>query len=86
MCHELSIEDKFLVVASDGVWEFLDNERVLELMARYRDANDIEGACDELMRLSLQSWINDEDGCIDDITFVVVFFGVEGFEVFDEEE
>lgn len=50
-------------------------------MSRYRDVNDIEGACDELMKLSLESWMNDEDGCIDDITFVVVFFGVKEIEV-----
>lgn len=70
-----------MIIASDGVWEFLENEVVLELMSRYRDNNDIEGACDELMRLSLQSWIDDEDGCIDDITFVVVFFGLEEVQV-----
>lgn len=80
------MEDKFLIVASDGVWEFLNNDTVLELMARYREANDIEGACDELMNISLQSWIDDEDGCIDDITFVVVFFGVKEIEEVEDGE
>lgn len=41
--------DKFLIVASDGVWEFLDNKQVTKIIAIYYMRNDIEGACDELM-------------------------------------
>ena len=29
---ELEPDDKFIVIASDGVWEFLSNERVLFLI------------------------------------------------------
>jgi len=28
-CFEFTSEDKFIVIASDGVWEFLSNEDVI---------------------------------------------------------
>lgn len=31
MTYELTKRDKFMVIASDGVWEFLSNEQVLSL-------------------------------------------------------
>lgn len=62
-----------MVLASDGVWEFVKNEEVLEIMSRYRAEEDLEGACDYIMQLSLERWRKEEAECIDDITFVVVF-------------
>ena len=29
MEHKLSEEDKFMIVASDGVWEFIESDEVL---------------------------------------------------------
>lgn len=66
--------DKFMIVASDGVWEFLESEEVVEIIGFYREKGDIEGACDHLMRESLERWRIEEDENIDDITFVLVFF------------
>jgi serine/threonine protein phosphatase PrpC len=73
VCHEFTEEDRFMVLASDGVWEFVKNEEVLEIMSRYRAEEDLEGACDYIMQLSLERWRKEEAECIDDITFVVVF-------------
>jgi serine/threonine protein phosphatase PrpC len=63
-----------MVVASDGVWEFLSNIEVLKIIRPYREANDIEGACDKLMMESLRRWAIEEEGGVDDITFVLIFF------------
>ena len=37
--------DKILVLASDGVWEFLSNKEVIELIAPYYERNSPSGAC-----------------------------------------
>lgn len=74
--YELKKEDQFMIVASDGVWEFLSNERVLDIIKKHRVTGDIESACDEIMRESLKCWESEEEDTIDDITFVLVFFGL----------
>ena len=44
-----SPHDKFIVIGSDGVWEFIPNEAVVEIIAEFYEKRDIEGACDALM-------------------------------------
>ncbi len=66
-------DTKFIVVASDGVWEFLDNNAVKEIVMPYYEKNDPNGACKELIKKSTEWW-NQEDIVVDDITVVVVFF------------
>ena len=63
----------FMIVASDGVWEFLENEKVAELVMPYYKKNDPEGACKCLIKEST-AWWNKEDIVVDDITAVAVFF------------
>ena len=41
--------DKFIVIGSDGVWEFISNEGVVEIIADFYEKGDIEGACEALM-------------------------------------
>eukprot|EP00325_Prymnesiales_sp_UTEX-LB-985_P005931 CAMPEP_0174701404 /NCGR_PEP_ID=MMETSP1094-20130205/6054_1 /TAXON_ID=156173 /ORGANISM="Chrysochromulina brevifilum, Strain UTEX LB 985" /LENGTH=82 /DNA_ID=CAMNT_0015899041 /DNA_START=9 /DNA_END=254 /DNA_ORIENTATION=- len=36
--HELSPEDEYLVIATDGVWEFLKNEDVLSIVEKHFEA------------------------------------------------
>lgn len=80
---ELTPEDKFVIVASDGVWEFLSNEKVgvrqcVELVGCMWEAGDEEQACEVLVREAVLSWRHvaprQEDEVVDDITAVVVFF------------
>jgi serine/threonine protein phosphatase PrpC len=65
--------DKFILIASDGVFEFLDSEYCVNLISGFYDRNDLEGACDRLMYESHKSWINEDDSTIDDITFILIF-------------
>jgi len=64
---------KFIVIASDGVWEFLENERVAEIVWPFYNNDDPDGACKALIKESTEWW-NKEDIVVDDITVVVVFF------------
>ena len=72
---EEKIDDdcKFIVVASDGVWEFLSNQRVAEIVMPYYKNDDPDGACRALIKESTEWW-NKEDIVVDDITVVVGFF------------
>ena len=66
-------DTKFIVVASDGVWEFLNNDRVAEIVLPFYKKNDPNGACKALIKESTEWW-NQEDIVVDDITVIVVFF------------
>ena len=71
----LTEEDKFMVIASDGIWEFLENEKVVELVVPFWETNNPEGACQKLIEMAVQFW-ETEDEVIDDITVIVVFLSV----------
>ena len=66
-------DTNFIVVASDGVWEFLSNERVRDIVMPFYKKNDPDGACKALIKESTEWW-NKEDIVVDDITVITVFF------------
>lgn len=53
---ELSHESKFIIIASDGVWEFLSNKRVMEIVLPYYRNNDPAGAAERLIEESTRCW------------------------------
>ncbi len=70
--EKIDKDTKFIVVASDGVWEFLDNKKVADIVMPFYKKNDPDGACKALIKESTQWW-NQEDVVVDDITVIVVF-------------
>lgn len=52
----LSREDNFLVLASDGLWEFLSSEVVARLVGPYWSSGNVDGACDRLVKEALHCW------------------------------
>ena len=73
---DLCKEDKFIVLASDGVWEFITNEEVAAIVAPFFDKRNAEGAAEALVRESYLKWKSEEDEIIDDITCVIIFLDV----------
>ena len=69
----LSIYSKFIVICSDGVWEFLNNEDVMNLGKKFYLQNNPRGFCKELIEKSIRYWRR-EDNVIDDITVVAIFY------------
>ena len=73
-------EDKFIVIGSDGVFEFMSNEDVVRTVVPYWAKNDIPGACNALQAEARTRWtqviLTQEEEVIDDITCVVVFLDV----------
>ena len=70
---DLKEEDKFFVVASDGLWEFISSEECVKVIGNFYDKGDLSGAINFLYRESSKRWIIEEE-VIDDITIVIGFF------------
>lgn len=66
---EIGPEHKFIILASDGVWEFMDNQEAVDLVGKARTP---EAACRLLVAESVARWQAEEE-VIDDITAVVLF-------------
>ena len=52
----LGVEDKFAVVASDGVWEFLSNEEVCSIVLPFYEQNQPEAAANALVKQAHEKW------------------------------
>ncbi len=52
----LGVHDKFLVIASDGVWEFLSNEDVAEIVYPFFEQNAPEAAANALVKAAFKKW------------------------------
>lgn len=61
--------DKFIIVASDGVWEFISSQEAVEMANLYQES---EPACKHLVDEALKRW-KKEENVVDDITVVVSY-------------
>jgi serine/threonine protein phosphatase PrpC len=65
-------EDKIVLLASDGIFEFLSNETILKSLVPYYESKQIQQASDNLMTMATKSWTKNSS-IIDDITFILIF-------------
>lgn len=72
---DLNKDDKFIVLASDGIWEFLKNIDVARIIYPFYLKKNAEGAAESLVREAFKRWKKEED-VIDDITCIVIFLDV----------
>ncbi|CAI2387371.1 unnamed protein product [Moneuplotes crassus] len=66
----LTQEDKAVVLASDGVWEFLSNKQVTNILTNYIKAHKPRKGCEKVVSESVRLW-KLRDSVIDDITIIV---------------
>ena len=71
--YDLNKSTRFIVVCSDGVFEFMNNQTVMDLGKKYFLKNDASAYCHELVSQALLEWETNDD-IVDDITAVVAFF------------
>ena len=71
--YEINYKSKYMIICSDGIWEFINNEEAMNIGNKYYLRNDPVGLCNELIQKSTEIWIK-EDTVIDDITVVTAFF------------
>ena len=67
--HVLQPGDQYVIIASDGVWEFLTSQAVADLVAKYDDPLD---ACRAVVAKSYDLWMATEERT-DDITMIALF-------------
>jgi serine/threonine protein phosphatase PrpC len=70
--YKITKQDKLVVVASDGVWEFLSNMDVAKIVYPYFEKNAPEAAANALVKEALKTWKKEEE-VVDDITGVIIF-------------
>eukprot|EP00850_Spirogloea_muscicola_P011657 SM000073S21433 [mRNA] locus=s73:227849:228462:- [translate_table: standard] len=72
MKYELSSEDRFVILASDGVWEWVSNSDAVSIVA---SSPTTEAGCKKLMMTARSRWLGTDRGSyVDDITCMVIRF------------
>ena len=71
--YTINKNSRYLVICSDGVWQYIQNEQVRDLGNIYFTKNNINGFCTDLVKFSIYSW-EQFDIVRDDITVVCVYF------------
>lgn len=66
----LTDSDRFLLFASDGIWEFISNEEVVQFI--WKHINDPAIGVNQLVQEAVRRWQEDSEQVIDDITVVLV--------------
>ena len=69
LTREIKPEDRVLVLASDGIYEFLTNQSVIDICAKFTDPLE---ACRAVVAESYELWLQYELRT-DDITIIVIF-------------
>jgi len=62
----------FLILATDGVWEFLDSEFVVKAVAKKIKADGPERTVQKLQREARKRWRQEEGDYCDDITSILI--------------
>jgi serine/threonine protein phosphatase PrpC len=68
-------EAPFILLASDGVWEFLDSEFVIKAVAKKIKSDGPERTVQKLQREAKKRWKQEEGEYCDDITSVLIQLG-----------
>lgn len=71
--YEINANTKYMVICSDGVWEFMQNEQVRDLGNAFYAQNKITDFCLQLVNMAMNLW-SQYEVIRDDITVVSVFF------------
>ena len=71
--YNINGNTKYVVLCSDGVWEFLTNEHVKDVGKEFYLSNNPNGFCQELITQSVIEW-QGNDSLIDDITAIALYF------------
>jgi serine/threonine protein phosphatase PrpC len=68
---ELVPEDKFIIMGSDGVWEFITSQEAVDIVQRHI-SKGADIACEKLIQTAANRWQEEEGDYRDDITALVI--------------
>jgi serine/threonine protein phosphatase PrpC len=73
-CYDYDGTEKFIVIASDGIWEYVHGDECIKVIkSYYEDNKDVEEAAFAMVKEAFRKWKRKEVA-IDDITVIVLFF------------
>ena len=65
---------KIIILATDGIWQFLSNEQVKNFILPYYEEDNINGGIQKLVGSARKMWETKNPRFIDDITIILIFF------------
>ena len=68
----LSKEDKFIIIGTDGLWEYISSQEGIDIVKEFYIKKDIKGAGNYLYKEASKRWLIQQD-IIDDITIILIF-------------
>lgn len=71
--YSIQMRDRFLVIATDGIWQWLSNQDVGKTIYPFYLKNDAEGAAIQIMKEANSAWLEHSEGIVDDMTCIIVF-------------
>lgn len=74
--YDLQVNDKFMILGSDGIWEFIESQEAVEIVSRHLEKG-ANVACQELIKEAAKRWQKEEGDYRDDITALVVTFPIQ---------
>jgi serine/threonine protein phosphatase PrpC len=54
--YRLTKEDRIILLASDGVFEFLENKQIIEEMSPFYENKQVQQGSDHLLSLAQRAW------------------------------
>ena len=70
--HTVNERDEFMILASDGVWEFLESQEAVQIVGDHLEELGATKACQALIEAAASKWHEEEGEYRDDITAIVV--------------
>ena len=61
-------------MCTNGIWEFLTNEKVKDIILPYYEENNISGGINKLINVSNKIWSVKNPMYIDDLSSILLFF------------
>ncbi|KAJ1611176.1 PP2C like protein phosphatase [Cryptosporidium canis] len=65
-------KDAFILICSDGVWEFISSQEAVDIVAE-GGSSDAQLSAEKLAREAWRRWIQEEGNVVDDITVQVIY-------------
>lgn len=69
--HEFDQSDKFIVIGSDGLWEFITSEECVQMVSSGFLSGKLQNCLEGLIETAIFRW-KKQDANVDDITAIVV--------------
>ena len=69
--YDIQENDEYIILASDGVWEFIDSPEAVDIVSRYIEKGATK-ACEILIENAAERWRDEEGDYRDDITALVI--------------